>query len=253
MCPSSALAYGHVPLPKGTRREEKRVLTDTDGLRQMHQAVALIGSRHAAPPELPGIFHSLEPLLNSYGYLAVFALVFVEDFGVPVPGETILIAAAVYAGAGRLNIVVVFLLGLVAAVLGDNLGYVIGRKAGRAAVLRWGKYVLLTPERLDTAEGFFARHGGKIVAVARFIAGLRQANGIVAGLTRMHWLRFLAFNALGATLWVAAWCLAGYFAGQKIQLLYDTVTRYGLYAALLALGIGIALVLRHRFRDGHST
>jgi len=248
MCPSSALAYGHVPLPKGTRREEKRVLTDTDGLRQMHQAVALIGSRHAAPPELPGIFHSLEPLLKSYGYLAVFALVFVEDFGVPVPGETILIAAAVYAGAGRLNIIVAFLLGLVAAVLGDNLGYVIGRKAGRAAVLRWGRH-----ERLDTAEGFFARHGGKIVAVARFIAGLRQANGIVAGLTRMHWLRFVAFNALGATLWVAAWCLAGYFAGQKIQLLYDTVTRFGLYAALLALGIGVALVLRHRFRDGHST
>ncbi len=253
MCPSSALAYGHVPLPKGTRREEKRVLTDTDGLRQMHQAVALIGSRHAAPPALPGIFHSLEPLLNSYGYLAVFALVFVEDFGVPVPGETILIAAAVYAGAGRLNIVVVLLLGLVAAVLGDNLGYVIRRKAGRAAVLRWGRYVLLTPERLDTAEGFFARHGSKIVAVARFIAGLRQANGIVAGLTRMHWLRFLAFNALGATLWVAAWCLAGYLAGQKIQLLYDTVTRFGLYAALLALGIGVALVLRHRFRDGPST
>jgi len=251
MCPSSALAYGHVPLPKGTRGEEKRVLTD--GLRQMHQAVALVGSRHAAPPALPGIFHSLEPLLNSYGYLAVFALLFVEDFGVPVPGETILIAAAVYAGAGRLNIVVVFLLGLVAAVLGDNLGYLIGRKAGRAGVLRWGKYVLLTPERLDTTEGFFARHGGKIVAVARFIAGLRQANGIVAGLTRMHWLRFLAFNALGATLWVAAWCLAGYFAGLRIQLLYDTVTRFGLYAALLALGIGVALVLRHRFRDGHST
>ena len=153
MCPSSALAYGHVPLPKGTRRKEKRVLTDTDGLRQVHQAVALLGSRHAAPPALPGIFHSLEPLLNSYGYLAVFALVFVEDFGVPVPGETILIAAAVYAGAGRLNVVVVFLLGLVAAVLGDNLGYIIGRKAGRAAVLRWGSTCCSPPSGSTPLKG----------------------------------------------------------------------------------------------------
>lgn len=218
----------------------------------LHAVAPVLGSAVAGAPALPGIFHTLEPLLNSYGYLAVFALVFVEDFGVPVPGETILIAAAVYAGAGRMNIFVVFALALVAAVLGDNLGYLIGRKGGRAAVLRWGRYVLLTPERLDSAEGFFARHGGKIVTVARFIAGLRQANGIVAGLTRMHWLRFVAFNALGAALWVAAWSSAGYFAGQQIQILYDTVTRFGLYAALLALAVGIALFLRHRSRDRQS-
>lgn len=204
-------------------------------------------------PALPGIFHTLEPLLNSYGYLAVFALVFAEDFGVPVPGETILIAAAVYAGAGRLNIVVVFVIAFAAAVLGDNLGYVIGRKGGRAAVLRWGKYVLLTPERLDAAEGFFARHGGKIVTVARFIAGLRQANGIVAGLTRMHWLRFLAFNAFGAALWVGAWATAGFVAGQQIQTLYDTVTRFGLYAALLAVAAAVALFIRQRSRKPRPT
>ncbi len=200
----------------------------------------------SAAPALPGVFHSLEPLLDNYGYLAVAGLVFVEDFGVPVPGETILIAAAVYAGAGRFNIAVVFGLGFLAAVLGDNLGYLIGRKLGRAAVLRYGRYVLLTAERLDKAEAFFARHGGKVVAVARFVSGLRQANGIIAGLTRMHWLRFLAFNALGAALWVGAWCAAGYLAGSQIQILYDTTTRYGLFALAVLLIVGAALLVRKR-------
>ncbi len=197
-------------------------------------------------PALPGVFHSLEPLLNNYGYLAVAGLVFVEDFGVPVPGETILIAAAVYAGAGRLNIAVVFALALLAAVLGDNLGYLIGRRLGRAVVLRYGRYVLLTPQRLDKAEGFFTRHGGKVVTIARFVSGLRQANGIVAGLTRMPWLRFVAFNVLGAALWVGAWCAAGYLAGSQIQSVYDTATRFGLYAVGVVVLVGAAVLLRKR-------
>ena len=197
-------------------------------------------------PALPGVFHSLEPLLNNYGYLAVAGLVFVEDFGVPVPGETILIAAAVYAGAGRLNIAAVFALALLAAVLGDNLGYLIGRRLGRAVVLRYGRYVLLTPQRLDKAEGFFTRHGGKVVTIARFVSGLRQANGIVAGLTRMPRLRFVAFNVLGAALWVGAWCAAGYLAGSQIQSVYDTATRFGLYAAGVVVLVGAAVLLRKR-------
>lgn len=202
-------------------------------------------------PALPGVFHHLEPLLNHYGYLAVAALVFVEDFGVPVPGETILIAAAVYAGTGRLNIALVILIGFLAAALGDNVGYALGRYGGRRAVLRYGRFVLLTPARLDKAEGFFDRHGGKVVTVARFIAGLRQANGIIAGLTRMSWWRFVAFNALGAALWVCGWSLVGYLAGSQIQRVYDAITRFGLYgaavAAVAALGY-IALRFKRRSR-----
>jgi len=207
----------------------------------------------SAAPALPGVFHSLEPLLDNYGYLAVTGLVFAEDFGVPVPGETILIAAAVYAGAGRFNIAVVFALAFLAAVLGDNLGYLIGRKLGRAAVLRYGRYVLLTPQRLDKAEGFFTRHGGKVVTIARFLSGLRQANGIVAGLTRMHWLRFVAYNALGAALWVGAWCAAGYLAGSQIQTVYDTAVRYGLYALAIAVLVGAAALLRKRQHRQRAT
>src|SRR5271165_3513979 len=146
---------------------------------------------------LPGLLAHLAPVLDHYGYLAVGGFVTLEDFGVPVPGELILIAAAVYAGTGRLSVFAVAAVAFVAAIVGDNIGYAIGFFGGRALVLRFGKYVMLTSERLDKAERFFRRYGGIVVAGARFIEGLRQANGIVAGITRMAWPRFLFFNALG--------------------------------------------------------
>ena len=167
-------------------------------------------------PNLPGFLNVVGTYLGHYGYWAILLLVMVEDFGIPVPGETILIAAAIYAGAGRLNVVAVGLVGFVAAVIGDNIGFAIGHFGGRALALRWGKYIFLTEERLDKAEVFFARHGGKIIVVARFIEGLRQANGIIAGIAGMRWLRFLAFNALGAALWVGTWVSLGYLAGNHI-------------------------------------
>jgi membrane protein DedA with SNARE-associated domain len=201
----------------------------------------------SAPP-LPGIFASLAPVLDHWGYLAVGGVVMLEDFGVPVPGETILIAAAVYAGAGRLNIVAVGVVGFLAAIIGDNIGFAIGHFGGRALALRFGRYVFLTSERLDKAESFFERHGGKIIVVARFIEGLRQANGIVAGITGMHWRRFLAFNALGAALWVGVWVSVGYLAGTHITAIYAQVTRYSLYA-LIALGVlVVAFIARHLLR-----
>jgi membrane protein DedA with SNARE-associated domain len=190
--------------------------------------------------ELPGVFATLAPVLDRYGYLAVGGFVLLEDFGVPTPGETILIAAAVYAGAGKLSIVVVVLIAWVAAVLGDNIGYAIGAFGGRRLVVRYGRYVLITEERLDKAGSFFERHGGKVVVVARFIEGLRQVNGIVAGTSAMTWRRFLVFNALGAALWVGTWSAVGYFAGNHITVIYEQVTRYSLY---LAIGIAVVLVV----------
>jgi membrane protein DedA with SNARE-associated domain len=202
----------------------------------------------SAPVQLPGFLATLAPLLDHWGYLAVGFLLFVEDFGVPAPGETVLIAASVYAGAGRLNVVAVGLIGFAAAMLGDNLGYGIGRFGGRTLALRLGRYVLLTEERLSKAEAFFTRHGGKIVTVARFIEGLRQANGVIAGITRMPWPRFLAFNALGAALWVGTWTSVGYLAGNHITTIYTQANRYALYL-LGALGLLIvALIVRHRRR-----
>ncbi len=148
----------------------------------------------------------------------------------------------------QLNIVLVGLIGFLAAVIGDNVGFAIGHFGGRPLAERLGKYVFLTPARLDSAEHFFTRHGGKIVVIARFVEGLRQANGIIAGITGMHWLRFLAFNALGAALWVGLWVTLGDLAGNHITSVYDTAKRYELYL-LIAIGvIVVALIARHVIR-----
>jgi membrane protein DedA with SNARE-associated domain len=209
----------------------------------------VLAAAASAPPKLPGFLSALSSPLQHYGLWAVILLVFLEDFGIPVPGETVLIAGAVYAGSGGLNIVAVGLTGFAAAIVGDNVGYAIGRYGGRALVARWGRYVFLTEERLAKAESFFDRQGGKIIVIARFIEGLRQANGIIAGLTRMRWLKFLAFNALGAALWVGCWVSAGYFAGQHIATIYGYVTRYSLYALIvLVIAVAAWIIIRLRKR-----
>ena len=181
----------------------------------------------ASGSPLPGFLNSLAGPLNHYGLLAVLFFVLIEDFGIPVPGETILIAASIYAGSGRLNVVAVGVIGFVAAVTGDNIGFAIGHFGGRALVLRWGRYVRLTEKRLDKAEAFFERHGGWIITVARFIEVLRQVNGLVAGISGMRWRRFLVFNALGAALWVGTWVSLGYFAGNHIGTIYHYIALVG--------------------------
>ena len=140
------------------------------------------------------------------------------------------------------------LIGFVAAVIGDNIGFAIGHFGGRALALRWGKYVFLTEERLDKAEDFFDRHGGKIIVVARFIEGLRQANGIIAGISGMRWRRFLVFNALGAALWVGTWVSLGYLAGNHIDTIYHYITTYSLYALIAVAVVVVAFIIRHVLR-----
>ena len=202
----------------------------------------------AMPQHLPGVLHSLEPTLNQFGYLAVVGLVLIEDFGVPVPGETVLILAAVYAGTGRLNIALVALLGFCGALLGDNIGFAIGHFGGRQLAQRYGRYIFLTPERLDKATAFFDRHGGKIIIVARFIEGLRQANGIIAGTTGMQWTRFLTFNAIGAALWVLVWTSVGYVSGSHIDTIYNAATRYSTYLAIALGALLLAYIARRLVR-----
>ncbi len=205
----------------------------------------------SSPPPLPGFLNALASPLQHFGVWAIGLLIMVEDFGIPVPGETILIAGAIYAGAGRLNVVAVGIVAFLAAVIGDNIGFAIGHFGGRALALRWGKYVFLTEARLDSAEHFFDRHGAIVITFARFVEGLRQANGIIAGITGMHWLRFLAFNALGAALWVGTWVSLGYLAGNHITTIYHYITLYSYYVliALAVLLVGyIAWRLRRRRR-----
>ena len=170
-----------------------------------------------------------------------------ESFGVPAPGQTIMVAAAIYAGAGRLNVVAVGAIAFVAAVLGDNVGYWIGARGGRTVVHRVGRYVLLTPDRLDRAEKFFARRGNGIVLVARFIDGLRQLNGVIAGISAMPWRRFLCFNAVGAALWVGCWTTLAYLLGTHIVKVMEHVHTYKWWAiGAVALAVTAYAVLHVR-------
>ena len=174
---------------------------------------------------VPAVIQSLAPVVISYGYLGVGGLLFLEDFGIPVPGETVLIAAAFFAGLGELNIYLVCLVGIIAAILGDNVGFAIGQYGGHPLVEKFGKYIFLTPQRIKKVEDFFSRHGGQVVIIARFVSGLRQANGIIAGLSEMKWLRFIIFNSIGAVIWVGFWSAVGYLGGNNIT----TFLHYQLY------------------------
>jgi membrane protein DedA with SNARE-associated domain len=200
-----------------------------------------------SPADLPGFLHGVAPILDRWGYLAVAGFIGVESFGVPAPGQTIMVAAAIYAGAGRLNIYGVAAIAFVAAVLGDNVGYWIGVRGGRRIVHRFGKYVFITPERLDKAEKFFARRGNRIVVVARFIDGLRQLNGVIAGITAMPWRPFLIYNAVGAALWVGWWTTVAYLFGTHLVEIIEHAHRYKWWAiAVLVVAIGAYVWLHAR-------
>lgn len=190
---------------------------------------------------IPTFIQALAPVVASYGYLGVGSLVTLEDFGVPAPGETVLIAAAFYAGLGQLNIFLVALVGFLGAVIGDNIGFAIGDFGGRPLVEKLGRYVFLTPKRLESAEKFFNRHGGKVVVGARFVEGFRQLNGIIAGISDMKWPKFLLFNSIGAALWVAVWTTVGYFGGSHIE----TFIKYQLYVTI-AVVVGIVAFIAYK-------
>jgi len=192
----------------------------------------------------------LSELVTRYGYLGVAVTVLVEGFGVPAPGETAIIAGAAAAGHGRLNILVVVLVAFGSAVTGDSIGYLIGRAGGRPLVLRYGRLLRLTPARFARVEAFMSRHGGKVVAGARFVEGFRQLNGLVAGASGMPWPRFVLFNAIGATIWVGVWAGVGYLAGDHWAAITAVVHRYQPYvvAGIVLFGVAALMVLRARRR-----
>jgi membrane protein DedA with SNARE-associated domain len=193
---------------------------------------------------LPGVFQHFEAALRDWGYLAVGGLVFVEDFGVPVPGETMLIAASLYAGTGRLNIVLVALVGFAAAVLGDNLGYAVGRWGGRPLLERYRRVFRLQPATLHRGERLFARYGSVTIFFARFIVGLRVLAGPLAGALKMHWPRFGVFNALGALTWVTVIASVSYAFGRRLPALVHTLRTANV--AILAAAILLAVFFGKR-------
>ena len=163
---------------------------------------------------MSGIAHAVQALIVQYGIPALFCSVMLEAIGAPLPGESAIILAAGAAAAGKLNIVTVAVTAFLAAVIGDNVGYLIGRKLGRPVILRYGRRFGVTDATLARAEAVARRRGPLMVVFARFVVVLRQLNGLVAGSTGMRWPVFLAANALGAALWVGSWATLAYRFGR---------------------------------------
>jgi membrane protein DedA with SNARE-associated domain len=187
------------------------------------------------------------PLLDRYGYPAVFAAIFMEGAGIPGPGETLLIAAAIDAVQGSLNIILVLLLALVGAVLGNSLGYLIGRAGGRRLLHR----LPISEERLGRVEALFERYGAAFIVVARFVDGPRQLNRIMAGMLEMPWWSFSLWNLCGALLWVGVWGLGVYALDRDLDPLLALVRRFEpLAIALTAAALLAGLVYVWRRRSG---
>jgi membrane protein DedA with SNARE-associated domain len=149
--------------------------------------------------------------VKKYGYFAVFFGVMLENAGLPVPGETLLITASGFASHGKLSIWVVAVIAAVAAIIGDNIGFSIGRFGGRPVIEKYGRYVFIRQQQLDHVDRFFARYGSVAVFLARFIAGARVLTALIAGTSDMMWPEFLLFNALGALVWASAISALGYY------------------------------------------
>jgi membrane protein DedA with SNARE-associated domain len=175
--------------------------------------------------------------IEDYGLWFLFGIVCLESAGLWLPGETALIAAAVYAANGHLEIEWVIVVAAAAAIVGDNIGYWLGREAARPLIYRFDRLRRLAERVLPPAERFFERHGGKAVFLARFFGGLRVTGAWMAGITHMQWWRFLFWNALGGIVWAAGVGLLAYYAGKTAA---DALARYGVYAAIAG---GILLVL----------
>ena len=185
-------------------------------------------------------------LISHYGYLVILLGVMLESAGVPLPGETILIASGVLVQQGHLDLGDAIVFGILGAVMGDQIGYWVGREGGRPFVLRWGRYVFITPARLARAEAFFERHGGKAVFLARFISGLRVFGALVAGISRMRWTTFILYNVLGGAVWATAVVLLGYFLGSSIGLVERWLGRGTLVLASV-LAVVVAFYLAYRW------
>jgi membrane protein DedA with SNARE-associated domain len=180
---------------------------------------------------------------SSWALVLLFALVAVESAGIPVPGETALIACGVLASQDRLNIVAVIAVAATAAIVGDNIGYWIGRKGGRRVLERWGPVSKHARRVLPRAERIFAKHGGKTVFFGRFIAFLRITVAWLAGISHMPWWRFFLYNAAGGIVWATLVGLVSYYLGDAAA---SAIQTYGLYAAggIVVVVIAVVLILR---------
>jgi membrane protein DedA with SNARE-associated domain len=195
---------------------------------------------------------NVEHLVTVFGYPLVFLIVMSESGGLPVPGETALIVGAALASQGKLQIELVIALAAAGAIVGDNIGYLIGRKGGRWLLQRPGAFLSQRQQVLLIGEPFFERHGPKAVFFGRFILGLRVWASWLAGVTRMHWRSFAFWNALGGITWACLIGIIAYHLGRSASDAIEAFGLYGLLALVLAIISGVLLHRRHR-RSGSGS
>ena len=190
----------------------------------------------------------LTALLDAYGYWVILLLVTVESMGIPVPGESVLLAASIYAGTThRLHVALVIGAAVAGAVLGDNLGFLVGREGGNRLLHRYGKYVRLDERKLRLGQYLFTRHGGKVVFFGRFIPVLRIWAAFLAGTHRMSWRRFLVFNAAGGAIWATVMGSGAYAFGDTAAHVGGAV---GFALAAVATGLmAVVMVVLHRSEE----
>lgn len=187
---------------------------------------------------------TLQNALVVIGYPAIFLFVFIECVGVPLPGETmVLLASFCAATTHQLQLPLVILFAALAAVLGDNVGYIIGRTGGRALVEKVGRFFFIKMEHLDKAELFFSRHGAKTVFFGRFISLLRIWAAFLAGMNRMHWRTFLFYNGLGGIIWATYVGLLGYVAGRYFHDHFDQVERVARTIGWVGFGLVVLAII----------
>ncbi len=192
---------------------------------------------------------TIHHILSTYGYAAVFGMVGIESLGIPLPGETTLILAALYAGAtGRLDIWLVIAVAAAGAIVGDNVGYAIGRWGGFRLLRRYGRKIRIDERRLKLGRYVFERHGGKVVFFGRFVSILRTYAAFLAGTNRMRWLRFLAFNAAGGIVWAAVYGVAYFYFGKALQGLQASVD-IGIGVGAFLVVVAFAVYLKRRERE----
>lgn len=179
----------------------------------------------------------LHGLIHSYGLVVLFAVVMLESMGMPLPGETALVTTALYAGSTHsIGVFPVIGVASAAAIIGDNIGYLVGRTLGARLIARYGHHIGLTEDRLKVGQYMFMRHGGKIVFFGRFVAFLRTFAAVLAGANRMPWGHFLLMNALGGICWACVFGGSAYLFGEKIRLVEGPIK-------LVLLALGAALVI----------
>jgi membrane protein DedA with SNARE-associated domain len=185
-------------------------------------------------------------LFARYGYTVVFVGLLLENAGLPVPGETALLAGAALAQFGRLRLWLVILVAIAGATLGDNFGFLIGRRVGRALIERHGARLGLTPLRLQQFDRFFVRFGPQTIFMARFVTGLRVFGALLAGASGIRWRTFLFYNALGAVVWSIIIALVGYSLAYSWDTLERWIGRSGVVALVVVGIVAVGALVRWR-------